>query len=91
MDISKDEQMAKELQNNLKYIDTNKDEEMALNLQKQFQNEINNMNKDEEFARNLQNEIHEMNIIFNRMKNSLEDFNNKKTQIIIMDMIFLII
>lgn len=57
MDISKDEQMAKELQNNLKFIDTNKDEEMALNLQKQFQNEINNTNKDEEFARNLQNEL----------------------------------
>ena len=50
-------QWAKELQNNLKFIDTNKDEEMALNLQKQFQNEINNTNKDEEFARNLQNEL----------------------------------
>ena len=33
MDISKDEQLAKELQNNMKpLIDINKDEKMALNL-----------------------------------------------------------
>ena len=58
MDISKDEQIAKELQNNMKpLIDINKDEEMALNLQKQFQMENNNTSKDEEIARNLQEQL----------------------------------
>jgi len=82
MDISKDEQLAKELQNNMKpLIDINKDEEMALNLQKQFQMENNNTSKDEEIARNLQEQLgNEYNIQqdeqYARMLQQQEDINN---------------
>ena len=58
MDISKDEQLAKDLQNNMSpLVDVNKDEEMALNLQKQFQKENMDISKDEELARNLQKQF----------------------------------
>jgi len=58
LDISKDEQLAKDLQNNMSpIVDINKDEEMALNLQKQFQKENMDISKDEEYARNLQKQF----------------------------------
>ena len=59
MDISKDEQMAKDIQDNMKpLVDINQDEEMAKNLQKQFQMEnAYDISKDEELARQLQNEF----------------------------------
>ena len=82
MDISKDEQLVKELQNNMKpLIDINKDEEMALNLQKQFQMENNNTSKDEEIARKLQEQLgNEYNIQqdeqYARMLQQQEDTNN---------------
>lgn len=57
MDISKDEQMARKLQKDLKpLIDTSKDEQMAQNLQKSFK-PIVDTSKDEEMARNLQNKF----------------------------------
>ena len=82
VDISKDEQLAKELQNNMKLlIEINKDEEMALNLQKPFQMENNNTSKDEEIARNLQEQLgNEYNIQqdeqYARILQQQENINN---------------
>lgn len=60
MDISKDEQMARNLQNNLKpMIDTSKDEQMARNLQRDLGPMIDT-SKDEQFARNLQSNMRTM-------------------------------
>ena len=61
MDISKDEQMARKLQNDLKpIIDTSKDEAMARDLQRQFKPNIDT-SKDEEMARNLQSQFGRIN------------------------------
>ena len=55
MDISKDEEMARKMQRDLKpMIDTSKDEQMARNLQKNYGPMVDTSN-DEEMARNLQN------------------------------------
>ena len=58
MDISKDEEMAKNLQKEYQKqdIDYNKDEEMAKNLQKEYQKQNIDFSKDEELARKLQNQ-----------------------------------
>lgn len=54
MDVSKDEQMAKKLQKDLKpIVDTSKDELMARNLQKNLQ-PVYDTSKDEQMARKLQ-------------------------------------
>ena len=56
MDISKDEEMARKMQQDLKPInDTSKDEQMARNLEMQFRQMNDNINNDEQMARNLQN------------------------------------
>ena len=59
MDISKDEEMAKNLQKEYQKqnIDFNKDEEMAKNLQKEYQKQNIDFSKDEELARKLQNQF----------------------------------
>ena len=59
MDISKDEEMAKNLQKEYQKqdIDYNKDEEMAKNLQKEYQKQNIDFSKDEELARKLQNQF----------------------------------
>ena len=59
MDISKDEEMAKNLQKEYQKqdIDFSKDEEMAKNLQKEYQKQNIDFNKDEELARKLQNQF----------------------------------
>jgi hypothetical protein len=60
MDVSKDEQMAKNLQKNLKpMIDTSKDEQMARNLQKKLKPMVDT-SKDEIMARNLQGQLKPM-------------------------------
>ena len=60
MDISKDEQMARNLQKNLKpIIDTSKDEYMARNLQKNLKPLVDT-SKDELMARNLQKQLKPM-------------------------------
>ena len=57
MDISKDEEMARKIQKDLKpMIDTSKDEQMAKNLQKKFGPMVDTSN-DEQMARNLQNNL----------------------------------
>lgn len=61
MDISKDEQMARKLQKNLKpLVDTSKDEQMAKDLQKSFK-PIIDTSKDEIMARNLQKQFGPIN------------------------------
>ena len=61
MDISKDEQMARNLQKELKpMIDTSKDEIMARNLQNQYKPVVD-ISNDEEMARKLQNQFGPMN------------------------------
>ena len=59
MDISKDEEMAKNLQKEYQKqdIDYSKDEEMAKNLQKEYQKQNIDFSKDEELARKLQNQF----------------------------------
>ena len=59
MDISKDEEMAKNLQKEYQKqnIDFSKDEEMAKNLQKEYQKQNIDFSKDEELARKLQNQF----------------------------------
>jgi hypothetical protein len=58
MDISKDKQIAEEIQKNLQPLnDVNQDEEMAKQLQQKFQMENTDISKDEEIARKLQNEL----------------------------------
>ena len=59
MDISKDEEMAKNLQKEYQKqdIDFSKDEEMAKNLQKEYQKQNIDFTKDEELARKLQNQF----------------------------------
>ena len=68
MDISKDEEMAKNLQKEYQKqdIDYNKDEEMAKNLQKEYQKQNINFSKDEEMAKNLQKEYQKQNIDFSK-------------------------
>ena len=57
MDVSKDEQMARKLQKDLKpLVDTSKDEQMAKNLQKSFKPLVDT-SKDEQMARNLQKQF----------------------------------
>ena len=64
MDISKDEEMAKNLQKEYQKqdIDYNKDEEMAKNLQKEYQKQNIDFSKDEEMAKNLQKEYQKQNM-----------------------------
>ena len=58
MDISKDKQIAEQIQKNLQPLnDVNQDEEMAKQLQQKFQMENTDISKDEEIARKLQNEL----------------------------------
>ena len=68
MDISKDEEMAKNLQKEYQKqnIDYNKDEEMAKNLQKEYQKQNIDFSKDEEMAKNLQKEYQKQNIDFSK-------------------------
>ena len=68
MDISKDEEMAKNLQKEYQKqnIDYNKDEEMAKDLQKEYQKQNIDFSKDEEMAKNLQKEYQKQNIDFNK-------------------------
>jgi len=68
MDISKDEEMAKNLQKEYQKqnIDFSKDEEMAKNLQKEYQKQDIDYNKDEEMAKNLQKEYQKQNIDFSK-------------------------
>jgi len=68
MDISKDEEMAKDLQKEYQKqnIDYNKDEEMAKDLQKEYQKQNIDFSKDEEMAKNLQKEYQKQNIDFNK-------------------------
>ena len=68
MDISKDEEMAKNLQKEYQKqnIDFSKDEEMAKNLQKEYQKQDIDYNKDEEMAKNLQKEYQKQNINFSK-------------------------
>ena len=70
MDISKDEEMAKKLQEQLQKqdIDIGKDEELARKLQKQFEPKIN-ISDDEKFAKELQNQ-------FNQQYNTTQDDEN---------------
>ena len=78
MDISKDEQMAKELEKNMKpIIDINKDEEMALKLQDQFQKEFIDVKKDEELARKLENEFTNKNIIISEDEKLAKELQNQ--------------
>ena len=66
MDISNDEEMAKNLQKELQMqnIDISKDEELAIKLQNQFQQQQNvNISEDEKLAKELQNQLN-------------QDFNN---------------
>jgi hypothetical protein len=61
MDVSKDEQMARKLQKDLKpIIDTSKDEAMARDLEKKYKPNID-ISKDEEIARNLQKQYGPIN------------------------------
>ena len=68
MDISKDEEMAKNLQKKYQKqdIDYSKDEEMAKNLQKEYQKQNIDFSKDEEMAKNLQKEYQKQNIDFSK-------------------------
>jgi hypothetical protein len=68
MDISKDEEMAKNLQKEYQKqnIDFSKDEEMAKNLQKEYQKQNIDFSKDEEMAKNLQKEYQKQNIDFSK-------------------------
>ena len=68
MDISKDEEMAKNLQKEYQKqnIDYSKDEEMAKNLQKEYQKQNIDLSKDEEMAKNLQKEYQKQNIDFSK-------------------------
>ena len=68
MDISKDEEMAKNLQKEYQKqnIDYNKDEEMAKDLQKEYQKQNIDFSKDEEMAKNLQKEYQKQNIDFSK-------------------------
>ena len=68
MDISKDEEMAKNLQKEYQKQDINysKDEEMAKNLQKEYQKQNIDFSKDEEMAKNLQKEYQKQNIDFSK-------------------------
>jgi len=68
MDISKDEEMAKNLQKEYQKqnIDYSKDEEMAKNLQKEYQKQNIDFSKDEEMAKNLQKEYQKQNIDFSK-------------------------
>lgn len=77
MDISKDEEMAKKMQKDLKpIIDTSKDEQMARNLQKSFQPMVDTSN-DEQMARNLQMQFGQANNNTNNDERMARDLQNQ--------------
>ena len=73
MDISKDEEMAKNLQKEYQKqdIDYSKDEEMAKNLQKEYQKHNINISNDEKLAKELQNQL---NKEYNNNQQSDEEY-----------------